>query len=331
MTANPPLRIALTPGEPAGIGPDLVLQIAQQARSFELVAIADPDLLADRCKLLGLSVVLSEYDREATPTPGQPGTLLVETVASAVPPNPGKLDPRNGNYVLETLRRAVDGCLTDEFAALVTGPVQKSVINESGSEFSGHTEFLAQACNIDQPVMLLCTDSMRVALVTTHLALRDVPAGITAQRIEAVGTILATDLQRLFGIEQPRIAVLGLNPHAGEAGQLGQEEIEIITPTVQRLSERGFKVFGPVPADSAFTPESLTQCDAILAMYHDQGLPALKHAGFGGAVNVTLGLPIIRTSVDHGTALKIAGNGTARPDSLLLAIETACDFARRSI
>jgi 4-hydroxythreonine-4-phosphate dehydrogenase len=327
VAESPPLRLALTAGEPAGIGPDLILQIAQQARDFELVVIADPVILAERAKLLGLSIELREYDRAALPATGQPGTLLIEPITSAVPATPGKLDARNGNYVLDTLRRAVTGCLAGEFAALVTGPVQKSIICEAGNEFSGHTEFLAQACNVTQPVMLLCTEAMRVALVTTHLALRDVPAAITAERIEAVTSVLATDLQRLFRIDQPRIAILGLNPHSGEAGQLGREEIETITPAIHTMRAQGLHVFGPVPADSAFTPEALAQCDAVLAMFHDQGLPVLKHAGFGGAINVTLGLPIIRTSVDHGTALDIAGSGSARPDSLLLAIEMAHDFA----
>jgi 4-hydroxythreonine-4-phosphate dehydrogenase len=241
---------------------------------------------------------------------------------------PGKPDARNASYVLNTIERGVSGCQSGEFAAMVTGPVQKSVINEGGYAFSGHTEYLAELCGSPQPVMLLCAGDLRVALLTTHLALRDVPAAITGERIERIARIVVADLMRYFRIETPRIAVLGLNPHSGEAGQLGREEIDVIIPALAKLKESGVHVTGPLPADSAFTPEALKQCDVVLAMYHDQGLPVLKHAGFGGAINVTLGLPIIRTSVDHGTALEIAGSGTARPDSLLLAIEMALGFAR---
>jgi 4-hydroxythreonine-4-phosphate dehydrogenase len=326
-----PLRLALTPGEPAGIGPDLTVQIAQQARDYELVAVGDPELLADRAAKLGLSLDISIYDPAIAPMPDRAGTLKVAEHQLQTPAHPGQLDPANAEYLINTLKYAAQGCLTGEFDALVTGPVQKSVINAGGFAFSGHTEFLAELCNVEQPVMLLCADELRVALVTTHLALKDVPAAITRNRVEQTAKILATGLGQYFGIDQPRIAVLGLNPHSGEAGQLGGEELEVIIPALDALREQGLNVTGPVPADSAFTREALANCDAVLAMYHDQGLPVLKHAGFGGAINVTLGLPIIRTSVDHGTALELAGSGRARPDSLLLAISMAQEFAQRRI
>jgi 4-hydroxythreonine-4-phosphate dehydrogenase len=324
-----PLRLALTPGEPAGIGPDLTVTLAQQSRDYELVAIADPRLLADRAAELGLDLSISRYDPASAPVPGKAGTLLVAEHELHNPAHTGRLDPANAGYLIDTLKYAASGCLNGEFAAMITGPVQKSVINEGGFAFSGHTEFLAELCGIDQPVMLLCAGELRVALVTTHLALKDVPAAITQDRVVRVGSILAADLQRLFRIDQPRIAILGLNPHSGEAGQLGDEELNTIIPAIETLSRQGIRVTGPVPADSAFTAEALGECDAVLAMYHDQGLPVLKHAGFGGAINVTLGLPIIRTSVDHGTALELAGTGRARADSLLLAVSMAQEFAQR--
>ena len=324
-----PPRIAVTPGEPAGIGPDLVVTLAQQARDYELVALGDPELLLGRSEQLGLSLTVREYKPDARPNHGAPGELIVDVSRTHAPVTPGQLDVRNSPYVLSTLRRAVNGCLEGEFAAMVTAPVQKSILAESGTVFSGHTEFLAELCDVKHPVMLLCAGNLRVALLTTHLALRDVPAHISTERVITVSTILAADLERLFGISRPRIAILGLNPHAGEAGQLGREEIESIEPAIAQLSAAGVNVHGPVPADSAFTPDSLAQADAILAMYHDQGLPVLKHAGFGGAINVTLGLPIVRTSVDHGTALDLAGSGKANADSLLLAVQMAQQFSQR--
>ncbi len=329
MDTQTPLRLALTPGEPAGIGPDLTVQIAQQARDYELVAIGDPELLANRAAALGLSVDISSYDPAIAPVPDKAGTLKVAEHQLQTSTQPGRPDPANAKYLIDTLKHAARGCLNGEFDGMVTGPVQKSIINEGGFAFSGHTEFLAELCNVEQPVMLLCAGELRVALVTTHLALQDVPAAITQERIVRVAGILAADLARYFQLDQPRIAILGLNPHSGEAGQLGREELDAIVPAIETLAQQGISVSGPVPADSAFTPEALANCDAVLAMYHDQGLPVLKHAGFGGAINVTLGLPIIRTSVDHGTALELAGTGRARPDSLMLAISMAREFAQR--
>ena len=330
MVDSLPLRIAITPGEPAGVGPDLVINLAQQSQACQLVAIGDPQLLSERSRLLGLPLTLLDYDSAGAPQTNKASELYVCEQPLKQTAIPGQLAVANGPYVLETLKRGVEGCRNGEFAALVTAPVQKSTIAESGTPFSGHTEFLADACGVDQPVMLLCADTLRVALVTTHLALRDVPAAITVNRIYQIAKIVAADLQRLFGIAAPRIGILGLNPHAGEAGQLGQEEIELIEPAIAKLAEDGLKVSGPLPADSAFTQESLQDFDVILAMYHDQGLPALKHAAFGSAINVTLGLPIIRTSVDHGTALALAGSGRARADSLEVALKMALRFAERT-
>ncbi len=330
MTASAtPIRIAVTPGEPAGIGPDLVIALAQEARAAELVVIADPDLLLQRAALLGKSLAITAYRPDKAAAPGAPGELVVcahKLVAACVP---GQLNPANSAYVLATIERAARGCLSGEFAAMLTAPVQKSVIAESGVPFSGHTEYLAAICGVELPVMLLCADSLRVALLTTHLPVSAIPRHITAARIDATCRILARDFSRLFGIAQPRIAVLGLNPHAGEAGQLGREELEIIEPALQKLRADGIDVHGPLPADSAFTPAALAQCDVVLAMYHDQGLPVLKHAGFGHAVNITLGLPIIRTSVDHGTALDLAGTGLAQAGSLQAALVYAETIANR--
>ena len=321
-------RLAISSGEPAGIGPDLVVQIAQQPHEDELVVLADPGMLEGRARLLGLPLTLLPYDPDARPRAAEPGSVRVLPVPLARACEPGKLDVLNAPYVLELLRRGCSGCLAGEFAALVTAPVQKSVINDAGIPFSGHTEFLAEACGVDQVVMLLACEAMRVALVTTHLPLSAVPAAITAERLRAVLTVLHDDLKRRFGIDQPRIAVLGLNPHAGEGGHLGGEEREVIAPVLERLRGEGLALAGPLPADTAFNPKVLEACDAVLAMYHDQGLPVLKYAGFGHAVNVTLGLPIVRTSVDHGTALDLAGRGNADPDSLLEAIALAGRLGR---
>ncbi len=292
--------------------------------------IADPDLLHSRAELLNVSLMLTDYDPEVRAETGKPGELLIAPVTMGAPVMPGSPDPANGPYVLETLDRAVQGCQGGEFDALLTAPVQKSVISESGTPFSGHTEYLARLCGADTPVMLLCAGDLRVALLTTHVALAEVPAHISGRRIDSVCHVLARDLQRLFGIEVPRIAVLGLNPHAGEAGQVGTEEQEIMRPALQELRQEGIDVIGPLPADSAFTNDSLENFDVVLAMYHDQGLPVLKHAGFGGAVNLTLGLPIIRTSVDHGTALDLAGTGKADPGSLYAALQLAEELVCRT-
>ena len=332
--SRPISRVAVTPGEPAGIGPDLVIELAGLTHNAELVVIADPDLLHERARMLGKSLTIKAYDADIGPVQGRPGELLVCPIPLVIPSVPGELNSLNSPYVLATLDRAATGCLSHEFDAMLTAPVQKSVIAETGVDFTGHTEYLAALCGVETPVMLLCADSLRVALLTTHLPLAGVPAAITAKRIETIARILAKDLKRLFGLSYPRIAVLGLNPHAGEAGQLGREEIEIITPALNRLRAEGLNLTGPLPADSAFTPKMLEQFDVVLAMYHDQGLPVLKHAGFGNAVNVTLGLPIIRTSVDHGTALDLAGTGKAHAGSLQMALKVAVqmtqELARRN-
>ncbi len=321
------LRIALTTGEPAGIGPDLTATIAAREWPAEIVAIGDPRLLATRAANLGRPLTLETYRREALPQPMAAGTLRVAAVPLGTPVRAGQPDRANAGYVIETLRRATAGCLEGEFAAVVTAPVHKGIVNDAGIAFSGHTEFIAGLTGTTCPVMMLVAGGLRVALATTHLPLRDVPAQITRVRLEAVLDVLHAGLTGQFGIARPRIAVLGLNPHAGESGHLGSEEREIIEPALAVLRGRGLQLLGPLPADSAFTRERLAACDAVLAMYHDQGLPVLKYAGFGAAVNVTLGLPIVRTSVDHGTALELAGSGRADAGSLVAALELAMTLA----
>jgi 4-hydroxythreonine-4-phosphate dehydrogenase len=316
--------LAVTAGEPAGIGPELCLTLADYDWSDRIVVIGDPDMLAERAATLGQSVSIRDY---AAGSRGSRGELTVLPVPLARKAVCGILDPANARSLLDGLRCGVEGCLSGEFAALVTAPVQKSVINDAGIPFSGHTEFLAELTNSDVPVMLLAADELRVALATTHLPLRKVPAALTSDGIAAVIRILHDDLQAKFGIDSPEIIVCGLNPHAGEGGHLGTEEDEIIRPAVERCAAEGIRVRGPLPADTAFTPAAGTR-DVVLAMYHDQGLPVVKYAGFGQVVNVTLGLPIIRTSVDHGTALDIAGEGTADPGSLLAAVALASELAR---
>ena len=325
-----PPRIAITAGEPAGIGPDITLMAAQRQWAAELVIIADPDLLQQRAQQLGLPLKLQLFDAASAPAPHQPGTLKVQPVALATPVSPGKLNPANALYVLETLQQAVEGCIAGDYQSMVTAPVQKSVINDAGISFSGHTEFLAEATGTAKVVMMLATQTLRVALATTHLALKDVPAAITPELLRQTLGILQRDLQDKFSIAAPRIAVLGLNPHAGEGGHMGREEIDTIIPVLQDLRSAGMDLLGPLPADTAFNPKVLEKCDAVFAMYHDQGLPVLKYAGFGEAVNITLGLPVIRTSVDHGTALDLAGTGKANPGSLLRAIETAIEMCGQS-
>ncbi|MBF6623567.1 MAG: 4-hydroxythreonine-4-phosphate dehydrogenase PdxA [Pseudomonas stutzeri] len=319
-----PLPFVVTPGEPAGIGPDLCLLMARNAQPHALIAIASLELLAARAQLLGLNIQLLPVLPGAWPqTPAPAGSLYVWDTPLKAPAEPGRLDPRNGQYVLETLTRAGQGCLDGHFAGMITAPVHKGVINDAGIPFSGHTEFLAELTHTEQVVMMLATHGLRVALVTTHLPLKDVAAAITRERLERVTRILHADLVGKFGIAQPRILVCGLNPHAGEGGHLGREEIEIIEPALAGLREEGINLIGPLPADTLFTPKHLDRCDAVLAMYHDQGLPVLKYKGFGAAVNVTLGLPIVRTSVDHGTALDLAGTGQVDTGSLQVALETA--------
>ncbi|KPK10447.1 MAG: 4-hydroxythreonine-4-phosphate dehydrogenase [Acidithiobacillales bacterium SG8_45] len=318
MSKHKPV-IALTPGEPAGIGPDLAIKLAQHPSPADrhIVVIADHQTLLDRAVQLGQSIDLPEWHA------GTEAGISLLSVPAEVVVRPGHLDARNSAYVLQTLERAVDGCLSGEFDALVTGPVHKGVINESGIHFTGHTEFLADRCQTDQVVMMLATDNLRVALATTHIPLSRVSDAITQPRLEQIIRILQHDLIQRFGIAQPRILVCGLNPHAGESGYLGHEEIDTIAPVIDRLEGEGLRIRGPLPADTAFTPRLLADADVVLAMYHDQGLPVLKYAGFGQAVNITLGLPIIRTSVDHGTALERAGTGDIESGSLLAAIDMA--------
>ncbi|MFN2338813.1 MAG: 4-hydroxythreonine-4-phosphate dehydrogenase PdxA [Gammaproteobacteria bacterium] len=322
------LRLALTPGEPAGIGPDLCIQLAQQAQAEELVVIADPDLLLARAAELDLPLKILPFRRDQPPTPTPAGQLRVLPVALRTPVHSGRLDPANASYVLETLDAAIAGCRNGSFDGLVTGPVHKGVINDAGIPFSGHTEYLAEQTGSAQVVMMLAAPGLRVALATTHLPLRAVSDAITGKGLQQVLRVLHQDLRARFGIASPRILVCGLNPHAGEAGHLGREEIDIIAPALEALRTEGLQLYGPLPADTLFTPRYLDQADAVLAMYHDQGLPVLKHHGFGAAVNITLGLPIIRTSVDHGTALELAGSGRAEVGSLRAAIATAVQMAQ---
>ena len=313
-------RLAITPGEPAGIGPELLVRLAQNARSAAWVAIADTDLLARSAARIGVSLNLD--DRVAEPS-RQAGSLTVLHRPLAEVEEPGSLNVANAGYVLETLSAAADGCLAGDYAGVVTGPVQKSVINESGVAFSGHTEFFCERAQAEDVVMLLVAGKLRVGLATTHLPLSAVPAAITDTLLARRLQILIDGLSGPFGISDPRVLVAGLNPHAGERGHLGREEIEIIEPVCAAFRARGHDVRGPLPADTLFTPGYLEQADAVFAMYHDQGLPVLKSHGFGGAVNVTLGLPFVRTSVDHGTALDLAGTGRADAASLQQALELA--------
>lgn len=324
-------RIFLTPGEPAGIGPDLAVLLAQRTLPAQIVAVADPALLRERARRLRKPLALAEFDAAAPPARHRPGCLWIVPVALAAPARPGALNPANAEYVLETLRAAVRACRRGAGQALVTGPVHKGVINDAGFEFSGHTEFLAGLTGGATAVMMLATPTLRVALATTHLPLREVAAAVTRARLKEVIRVLAADLRSRFGIRRPRILVAGLNPHAGEGGHLGREEIEVIEPVLRQLRGDNLELTGPLPADTLFTPKYLRTADAVLAMYHDQGLPVLKYQGFGKAVNITLGLPIIRTSVDHGTALELAGTGKADPGSLLAAIRMAAQLARRDL
>jgi 4-hydroxythreonine-4-phosphate dehydrogenase len=323
MTGHQPL-LAVTPGEPAGIGPEILLRLHAGQPGPRLVAVADPGLLEQTADSLALDTTVRIWQPGLQP---QPGELACVPVSLGAPADPGKLDPRNAAYVLDTLRRATS-LVQDGYAdALVTGPVHKGVINDSGISFTGHTEFLAKLAGVPQVVMMLAAPGLRVALVTTHLPLRDVADAVSAQTLEAVIRITDKALRRQFGISRPRLQILGLNPHAGESGHLGKEEEKIITPVISHLRAEGMLLDGPVPADTAFTPPRIAGCDAVVAMYHDQGLPVLKHMGFGKAVNITLGLPFIRTSVDHGTALDLAGTGTADIGSLREAILAAASMA----
>lgn len=324
------IRIAITPGEPAGIGPDLVVQIAQRDWPIEIVAVADKNLLLERANKLGLPLTLRDYDKDQPAQPQQAGTLTVHHIELAEPVICGELNEHNGSYVLETLQFACDHNIGSEFAAVVTGPVHKGIINKSGIAFSGHTEFFAQQSNTADVVMLLATEGLRVALVTTHIPLAYVAKAITFERIINVTRILHHDLVNKFGISKPKIYVCGLNPHAGEDGHLGREEIETISPALEQLRQEGMNIVGPLPADTLFQDKYLNDADAVLSMFHDQGLPVLKHKGFGKSVNITLGLPFIRTSVDHGTALDLAGTGNADNGSMIVAINEAIKLSMKS-
>jgi 4-hydroxythreonine-4-phosphate dehydrogenase len=315
-------RIALTPGEPSGIGPDLCIQLAQEDLPFELIAIASPELLAQRARQLGLSISINLFDSARPAASQQAGSITVMPVELMEPVECGRLNPANSRYVLKTITKAAKGCVEGLFDAMVTGPVHKGIINDAGFAFTGHTEYIAEICG-GHPVMMLATPGLRVALVTTHLPLSEVPKAVTHTRLRKVIRILDHDLHTRFHIATPKILVCGLNPHAGENGHLGREEIEIIEPVLDSFRKQGLNIVGSLPADTLFTPKYLESADAVLAMYHDQGLPVLKHMGFGRAVNITLGLPIIRTSVDHGTALDLAGTGKADSGSLKYALETA--------
>ena len=322
-TQGPMPRIAITPGEPAGIGPDVVLMAAQKSWDAELVCIADRDLLSQRAEQLGLNVELLPFTTGDAPQAHRPGQLRYIHVPAPSPVTAGTLQVENAYYVLATLSLATELCRCGDAQALVTGPVQKSVINDAGIPFTGHTEFLAQAFNCPKVVMMLAAGNLRIALATTHLPLAAVPTAITEEHLEETLRILHNDLKKNFGLNNPRITVLGLNPHAGEGGHLGREEIEIMAPVIERLLAEGFKLSGPIPADTAFNSDWRGNTDAYLAMYHDQGLPVLKFAGFGEAVNITMGLSALRTSVDHGTALDLAGTGRAQSSSLEAAIAVA--------
>ena len=315
-----PVRIAVTSGEPAGIGPELLADLAGQSFNARLILLGDENLLRGRAAAIGKPLDLVTYQSDQ-PAPENKLEIIHHSLKQ--PAQPGQLNAANAPYVLELLDRAARGCLGGEFDAMVTAPIQKDIINDAGIAFSGHTEYLAEICTAPKPVMLLATNNLRVALATTHLPLSEVPAAINAVELGQIIRILHHDLAQKFNIPQPHIKVCGLNPHAGENGYLGCEEIEMINPLIKQMIQEGFNVSGPYPADTVFTPHSLQDADVVLAMYHDQGLPVLKHAGFNEAINTTLGLPIIRTSVDHGTALNLAGTGKADSGSLMAAIESA--------
>lgn len=325
-----PLRIAITPGEPAGVGPDLAIELAQRQWGEQLIAVADPDLLAQRAKALNLPLTLLPWDPQQQQPPQQAGELYVLPVFLQQEVIPGQLNADNGGYVVETLRQACAGNMNRQFDAVVTGPVHKGIINQSGVLFSGHTEFFANQSHTNDVVMMLSTQGLRVALVTTHIPLAHVAKAITAERLHKVISIIHGDLKRKFAISEPHIFVCGLNPHAGESGHMGKEETQIIEPALQQLREQGIKITGPLPADTIFQPKYMQQADVILAMYHDQGLPVLKFKGFKAAVNITLGLPFVRTSVDHGTALDLAGTGQASAGSFIYALEQAIQLAKNT-
>jgi 4-hydroxythreonine-4-phosphate dehydrogenase len=320
-------RVAVTPGEPAGIGPDLVIAMAQKEWTEQIIVVASPILLKERADALGVSLDFKVYDDSVEATPHKANTMIVLPIELDAPCIAGKLDAANGHYVLETLRIACEKNISGEFDAVVTGPVHKGLINQAGIAFSGHTEYFAHQANCTDVVMMLATEGLRVALVTTHIPLQYVSIAITAERLKKVTQILNKDLITKFGIDEPKIYVCGINPHAGEDGHLGREEIEVMNPALEELRQEGINAIGPLPADTIFQEKYLTDADAILSMYHDQGLPVLKYKGFGNSVNITLGLPFIRTSVDHGTAVELAGTNKADPGSFYQAINTAITLA----
>jgi 4-hydroxythreonine-4-phosphate dehydrogenase len=323
-------RLVITAGEPAGIGPDLVLDLAQESWPHQLVVACNKALLADRAKQLGLDCVFIDYNDQETPKTLPAKHLMVADFPLAVDVEAGKLNAQNGQYVLDTLHFAAQGCLTGEFDAVITGPVHKAAICNAGVNFTGHTEFFQEESQTDKVVMMLATEGLRVALATTHLPLKDISAAITTESLTRVIEVLHHDLQTKFGLKTPRIYVCGLNPHAGEDGKFGDEEIVTITPVLNRLrTEKGWDLIGPLPADTLFQPKYLENADAVLAMYHDQGLPVLKFKGFGHSVNITLGLPFIRTSVDHGTALDLAGTGQADIGSFRTALSYALNLVEQ--
>ncbi|HET9482907.1 MAG TPA: 4-hydroxythreonine-4-phosphate dehydrogenase PdxA [Xanthomonadales bacterium] len=322
-------RIAITCGEPSGIGPELVVKLAQAGFDAELVASGNAALLERCARALGLPLALRPFDAGAAPRAHAPGTLACIDVPLGAPVEAGRLDPRNGAYVVETLARASDAALAGEFDAIVTAPVHKGVVNDAGVAFTGHTEFFAQRAHAEV-VMMLVAPQLRVALATTHLPLAQVPGAITRDGLARTLRIVVESLRDRFGIAAPRVAVLGLNPHAGEGGHLGREELDTIGPACDALRAQGHAIEGPLSADTAFVPQRLARTDAFVAMYHDQGLPVLKALGFGDAVNVTLGLPYVRTSVDHGVALDLAGSGRADASSLVAATKLAIELVRAS-
>ncbi len=315
-------KLAITPGEPAGIGPDLCIEYAQQTHDFQMILVADPDMLYERARLLARPLKLIPFNNTVQHASGS-GTLYYLPAVLPETAIPGSLNVHNARYILKTLDLAIHGCLDNTFDAMITGPIHKGIINEAGIPFTGHTEYLAEQSATPKVVMMLATDEMKVALATTHLPLKEVAQAITKDSLRQVITILNHDLQTKYGIDSPHILVCGLNPHAGEDGHLGREEQDIMIPLIEQLKTEGFNLTGPLPADTLFSKRNLQQADAVLAMYHDQGLPVLKYQGFGKAVNVTLGLPFIRTSVDHGTALDLAGTGQASTGSLDYALKIA--------
>lgn len=319
-------RLVITSGEPAGIGPEQVIQLAQQNWDYEWVVIANSTLLEERAAQIGLSVKLTPFDASQPAKANRAGELKVIEIPLHAPVVAGQLNVKNAEYVLTMLHTAIKTCQNGTFDAMVTGPIHKGIINQAGLKFTGHTELLAEATHTDQVVMMLATPGLRVPLVTTHLPLKDVPAAITPELLESVIRILNASLTNQFQIPSPKIFIMGLNPHAGEDGHLGREEIDTIIPVMEKLQSEGMNLVGPLPADTIFSPSNLEMGDAFLAMYHDQGLPVLKYVGFGNAVNITLGLPFIRTSVDHGTALNLAGTGQADINSFRYALDVALEM-----